>query len=64
MSSNKTNKSFTKRLKIRKSGKIESRTPGHGHFNGKEGGRQQMSKNRPGKVNLSQKVMQRNLPHE
>lgn len=63
MSSSKTNKSFTKRIKVRKSGKIEARKPGHGHFNSKEGGRQQMAKNRPGKVNLSKKVMQSNMPH-
>lgn len=63
MSSNKTNKSLTKRLKIRKSGKLESRAPGHGHYNGKESGRQQQKKNRTGSVNLSAKVVQRNLPH-
>lgn len=63
MSSNKTNKSFTKRLKKRKSGEFEVRKPGHGHFNGKETGRGQMKKNRSNKLVLSPKVIQRNLPH-
>ncbi len=32
----KTNKSFTKRLKVTKSGKILSRKPGFNHFNAKQ----------------------------
>jgi len=32
----KTNKSFTKRLKLTKNGKIISRKPGTNHFNAKE----------------------------
>ncbi len=32
----KTNKSFTKRLKVTKNGKIISRKPGTNHFNAKE----------------------------
>jgi ribosomal protein L35 len=32
----KTNKSFTKRLKITKNGKLISRKPGFNHFNAKQ----------------------------
>ncbi len=36
--SNKTNKSFLKRIKITGSGKIMKRTPGQNHFNAKDSG--------------------------
>lgn len=42
----KTNKSYTKRLKVTKNGKIIARTPGQNHFNAKESGRSQNKKNR------------------
>lgn len=42
----KTNKSFTKRLKVTKNGKIIGRKPGQNHFNAKESGRSQISKGR------------------
>lgn len=32
----KTNKSYSKRLKVTKNGKIISRTPGFNHFNAKQ----------------------------
>ena len=41
---NKTNKSFSKRLKVTKGGKILSRKPGQCHFNAKESGRSQIGK--------------------
>ncbi len=34
----KTNKSFSKRLRVTKKGKIIARVPGHNHFNAKESG--------------------------
>jgi ribosomal protein L35 len=34
--STKTNKSFTKRLKVTKTGKIIARKPGFNHFNAKQ----------------------------
>lgn len=42
----KTNKSFTKRIKVTRNGKLIARKAGQGHFNAKEGGRSQMSKRR------------------
>jgi len=44
--STKTNKSFTKRLKVTKNGKIVARRKGQNHFNTKESSRNQMAKNR------------------
>ncbi|MEK7509791.1 MAG: bL35 family ribosomal protein [Patescibacteria group bacterium] len=34
----KTNKSYTKRLRVTKRGKIVARVPGHNHFNAKRSG--------------------------
>jgi ribosomal protein L35 len=42
--STKTNKSFTKRMKVTKSGKILVRQTGQNHFNSKESRRSQLSK--------------------
>jgi len=42
----KTNKSYTKRFKITRTGKILSRKPGQDHFNAKERTRTSMSKRR------------------
>jgi ribosomal protein L35 len=42
----KTNKSFTKRIKVTKNGKLITRKAGQGHFNAKEGGRSQIGRNR------------------
>jgi len=40
----KTNKSFLKRLKVTKSGKVLSRAAGQNHFNAKESRRSQLAK--------------------
>ncbi|MBC7836885.1 50S ribosomal protein L35 [Acetobacteraceae bacterium] len=55
----KTNKSFTKRLKITRTGKIIARKPGQNHFNAKESSSTQMDGNRSQALNLSKKVSQR-----
>ncbi|MFA6324718.1 MAG: 50S ribosomal protein L35 [Candidatus Paceibacterota bacterium] len=39
----KTNKSFSKRLKITKNGKILSRKPGFNHFNAKQSRKTQLA---------------------
>lgn len=44
----KNNKSFSKRLRVTKNGKIIARTPGHNHFNAKESGSTRMRHNRQG----------------
>ncbi|HVY72629.1 MAG TPA: 50S ribosomal protein L35 [Candidatus Paceibacterota bacterium] len=55
----KTNKSFTKRLKITRTGKIVARKPGQNHFNAKEGRSQQMNGRRSQVLTLTPKVAQR-----
>jgi ribosomal protein L35 len=39
----KTNKSYTKRLKVTKNGKIIGRTPGFNHFNAKKSRTKQLA---------------------
>jgi len=42
----KTNKSYTKRLKVTKNGKLVGRKAGQNHFNAKENRRKQLGKKR------------------
>ena len=51
----KTNKSFTKRLKVTRRGKIVARKPGQNHFNAKESRNKQMNGRRS--QQLSQSVL-------
>jgi ribosomal protein L35 len=55
----KTNKAFTKRLKITRNGKIIARKPGQNHFNAKERRSTQMDGNRSQALSLTPKVTQR-----
>ncbi len=52
----KTTKSFAKRLKVTKNGKILSRKPGQNHFNAKERSRTSMGKHRMVSVRMSNKI--------
>jgi ribosomal protein L35 len=58
----KTNKSFTKRLRVSKKGKVISRTPGHNHFNAKDSGRTRQRKGRASSVVFSIADKSRFLP--
>lgn len=53
--STKTNKSFTKRLKVTKSGKILARSTGQNHFNSKESRRSQLAKKKSVNFPMSNK---------
>ena len=53
--STKTNKSFTKRLKVSKNGKIQARRTGQNHFNAKESRRSQLAKKGMSNFNMSNK---------
>ncbi|HWB34218.1 MAG TPA: 50S ribosomal protein L35 [Candidatus Paceibacterota bacterium] len=55
----KTNKAFTKRLKITRTGKIIARKPGQNHFNAKEDRSSQMNGRRSQSLTLTPKVSQR-----
>lgn len=55
----KTNKSFTKRLKMTRTGKLVARKPGQNHFNAKESQKKRLARRRTQKVQFSEKVSQR-----
>jgi len=60
----KTNKSFTKRIKVSKNGKLRIRKPGQNHFNAKESRRRtQLVKNRDGSIVMNQKARSQFLPN-
>jgi len=58
----KTNKSFSKRIKITRKGKIVARKPGQNHFNAKESRSGRMARRRTQRLNqtmMTGKVLQR-----
>jgi len=57
----KTNKSYTKRLKLTKTGKILAKKPGRNHFNAKERRVSQFKKKRWHDFNLKNKAIERFL---
>ena len=60
----KTNKSYTKRLKVTRTGKIMARGSGQNHFNAKESRGQQLHKKRSRTFNLSNKDKARFLANQ
>ena len=58
----KTNKSYTKRIKVTKNGKLVARKPGQNHFNAKESGQQRLRRKRTQLLNMSTRDMRRFLP--
>jgi len=57
----KTNKSYSKRLKVTKNGKILNRKSGQNHFNAKERREDQLNKKRPKKFSMTNKAKSRFL---
>jgi ribosomal protein L35 len=57
----KTNKSYAKRLKITRNGKIVARATGQNHFNSKESRRSQLKKKRMTPFPMDNKSMSRFL---
>ena len=55
----KTNKSYTKRIRVTRTGKLVTRRPGQNHFNAKESRSTQMDGRRSQALNLTAKVSQR-----
>lgn len=49
------NKSYTKRIKVTKNGKLVSRIPGGNHFNGKESRKRQLARKRGQKLSIRTK---------
>lgn len=58
----KTNKSYTKRLKVTKNGKIIARKPGQNHFNARQTGQQRLRRKRTQVLSLSKRITRRFLP--
>lgn len=58
----KTNKSFTKRLRVTKNGAIVARKPGRNHFNAKQSGTTRLGKKRASSITLSKRTTRRFLP--
>ena len=52
----KTNKSYSKRLKVTKNGKILSRAPGFNHFNAKQSRSTQLAGKKLNNFNISNKA--------
>ncbi len=58
----KTNKSFLKRIKVSKNGKLVTRKIGQNHFNARQTGRQRIQKGRAQSLTLSKRITRRFLP--
>jgi len=58
----KTNKSYLKRIRVTRTGKLVARKPGQCHFNAKQSGGQRRSKRRAISISLSGKARSRFLP--
>ncbi len=59
----KTNKSFKKRLKVTKRGKLVARRPGQNHFNAKEAQSGRMARKRKASFSLNSKLVSKFMPH-
>jgi len=58
----KTNKSYTKRLKSTRGGKLVARKPGQNHFNAKVSGEKSLDKKRTAPFYMNNKKRGRFLP--
>ncbi len=58
----KTNKSYTKRIRVTKNGKLIARKPGQNHFNAKQSGAKRSAKRRSVALKLTARVRRRFLP--
>jgi len=59
----KTNKSYTKRLKITRKGKILGRKAGINHFNAKQSRRKQLAKQKLRPFQMDAKAIGTYIPH-
>ncbi len=59
----KTNKSYTKRLRVTKNGKIIARKAGQNHFNSKEAGTQRLNRKRTTVLQMKNRDRRRFLPN-
>ncbi len=59
----KTNKSYTKRIKVTKNGKLIARKAGQNHFNSRQTGTQRLNRKRTQAIKMSNKDKSRFLPN-
>jgi len=59
----KTNKSYSKRIKVSKNGKLTTRKKGQNHFNAKKSGQGRMQDRNPQTIELQPDAKARFLPH-
>ncbi len=57
----KTNKSYTKRIKVTKNGKLIARKAGQNHFNSRQTGRQRLNRKRTQSISMSNTARNRFL---
>lgn len=57
----KTNKSYTKRIRVSKNGKLVARKPGQDHFNAKESGKSKLAKGRAQSLTVSNDIRRKFL---
>ena len=58
----KTNKSFAKRIKVTKNGKLKTRKQGGNHFNAKESRSTQLNRKRGKTLHMTNRAIRRFLP--
>ncbi|MBI4088516.1 50S ribosomal protein L35 [Candidatus Kaiserbacteria bacterium] len=58
----KTNKSYTKRIRVTRTGKLMVRAKGQNHFNAKQSGSKRSAKRRAVAIHLSARIRRRFLP--
>lgn len=58
----KTNKSYTKRIRVTRTGKLVARKAGQNHFNAKASGSTRSAKRRAVSLTLTKRVTRRFLP--
>ncbi|MFA5744905.1 MAG: 50S ribosomal protein L35 [Candidatus Paceibacterota bacterium] len=58
----KTNKSYSKRIRVTRTGKLMARKPGQDHFNAKQSGSERSAKRRSVSLTLSARTRRRFLP--
>lgn len=56
-------KTFSKRIKVTKNGKLVGRKPGQNHFNSKESGNKGLQKRRTASIQMTNKTASRFLSH-
>jgi len=57
----KTNKSYTKRIKVTKNGKLIARKAGQNHFNSRQTGTQRLNRKRTQSITMSSRAKNRFL---